>query len=215
MITAFALVALWLSNPAAFPIKTVRVEGDYAHVSTVELQKTITPYARASFFGLQASQLKNAIQQIPWIDVANIRREFPATIVVTVMEMQPILIWNKTGLMTAEGVLFTPPVSTLPKNLPALSGPIGNEQLVFNTMQQINQGLETLNLTVKQLNLSPRGAWTLQLSNGIEVILGKQDSAARLQQLVKIYPEVVGSKVKQVVSIDLRYPNGIAVMWKH
>lgn len=206
---------VWLSNPNSFPIKTVRVEAGYTHLSPPELQKIIVPFTQQSFFGLRAAKLKAAIQKLPLVGTVNVRRKFPATIVVSVVEKQPILIWNKTSLMTAQGVLFTPDASSIPKNLPALFGPTGNEQLVFSTMGQINQALLPLNLTVRALSLSPRGSWTLQLSNGIEVFIGQQALWPRLQQFVKVYPEVVGDKVSKVVSVDLRYPNGVAVMWKH
>lgn len=209
------LVYFWLFNPDNFPIKTVRIEADYAHISQPQLQNTIAPYVKASFFGLHAAALKASLQQISWVGSVNIRRKFPATIIIAVVEKQPILVWNQTDLMTADGVLFTPPAGTFPKNLPALAGPLGSEQLVFSTMNQINQMLQVLNLTAQQLNLSPRGAWTMQLSNGIEVFIGQQEIGPRLQQFVKIYPEVVGGEIKRVVSVDLRYPNGVAVMWKH
>lgn len=202
-----------LVNPILFPIRKVQVRGSYSHVSTQFLQKLITPYVKASFFGLSATNLQHRLEQIPWIAEASIRRKFPSTIVITLQQQQPILIWNNTSLMNQQGVLFTPDSSTIPKNLPRLIGPDGQQQQVFSMMQQLNQFLTPLQLTVQQLNLSSRGAWVMQVSNGIVVVLGKQNIWARLQQFIEVYPKIIGDRANKVISVDLRYPNGLAVKW--
>lgn len=214
LLIAICLIYFWLMNPRAFPIKKIRVQADYAHVNPALIQKIVTPYVKSSLFGLSASSLQSALKQVPWIGQVNIRRKFPATVVITITEQQPILVWNQTGLMTAQGTLFQPDPATIPANLPSLSGPKGTESEVFSTMQQINQVLQPLNLQVQDLSLSSRGAWSLQLSNGIEVIIGQDNIWPRLQQFVAVYPKIIGSKADQALRIDLRYPNGFAVLWK-
>ena len=81
-------------------------------------------------------------------------------------------------------------------------------------MQKINILLEPLNLSVQQLTLSSRHSWQLILNDGIQVTVGQRDIWKRVQQLVAVFPKVIGVKAKNVVSIDLRYPNGVAVQWK-
>lgn len=214
LLIVLSVLYFWLTNPKAFPIEHVVVKGSYPHVQNQQLQQMITPYARQGLFGLSASRLQKNLEQIPWIAEANIRRQFPATIVVTLTEEQPVYIWNNKSLMTHDGKLFTPERDSFPKHLPSLSGPEQEYQLLFSTMQSINQLLQPLQLTLTNLKLSERGSWTMVMSNGIEVMIGKHDLWARLQQFVKVYPQALAAKQKKIVSIDLRYPNGFAVMWK-
>jgi cell division protein FtsQ len=213
-----AILLIWaaikLDNPYSFPITTVQVKGDYSHVSNQQLEKIITPYLHASFFGLHSFNLQHALQQIPWVGPVNVRRVFPGTVEITVNEKQPVLVWNNTQLLTAQGVAFSPAANTFPKNLPALNGPGDEQQNMLQTQQQLNQLLQPLQLSVQQLVLSDRRAWTMVLNNGITVTLGKQNIWPRMQQFVAVYPKVVGNKAKRAISVDLRYPNGFTVQWK-
>jgi cell division protein FtsQ len=215
VVIALIIVYVWLSNPRSFPIKNVQVKGSYSHESNQALENIITPYVHTSIFGLSASALQQRLLQLPWLADVNIRRVFPATIVITLQEKQPIYVWNDTALMTADGTAFTPALETFPSNLPKLIGPDDQQQLLFSTMEQINQLLQPLNITVQQLTLSDRGSWSMVLSNGIAVMIGKQNLWDRLQQFVTVYPKVIGPKAQHALSVDLRYPNGFAIQWKH
>ena len=205
---------LQLTNPLSFPIKTVKVKGNYTHISQATIQNTIKPFVHVSFFALQASTLQADLEQLPWVAKANVRRVFPATLIITITEKQPIAVWNNTALITAEGKLFSPDKNTYPSAIPFLNGPDDEEKDLLATMQKINILLEPLNLNVRQLTLSSRHSWRLILNDDIQVIIGQRDIWKRMQQLVAVFPKVVGAKAKNVVSIDLRYPNGVAVQWK-
>lgn len=218
IIVLIVIIFVWLyfalTNAKNFPIKTVQVKGDYQHVSTTTLQDTIKPFAKSSFFALQATALQDRLQQLPWIANANVRRVFPSTLIITLQEKQPVAIWNNSALLTKDGVLFSPEKSTYPQNLPYLNGPDDAAQNLLTTMQQINNMLQPLNLTVQQLMLSPRESWQLVLSDGIKVTIGQRDMASRLQQLITVFPKIIGEDGDKVASVDLRYPNGMAIQWK-
>lgn len=203
-----------LTNVQNFPIKTVQVKGNYPHVSTIVLQDAIKPFVKVSFFALQATDLQSQLQQLPWIASVNVRRIFPSTLIITLQEKQPVAIWNNSALLTKDGILFSPAKDTYPKNLPYLNGPNDEDQHLLSTMQKINDMFRPLNLTVQQLILSPRQSWQLVLSNGITVTIGQRDIWLRLQQLITVFPKIIGNNENKVVSIDLRYPNGIAIKWK-
>jgi cell division protein FtsQ len=201
-------------NPESFPITTVQVKGQYPHIKPQVLQEVITPYTKKSFFAFSPWKLRAALQQIPWVGTANIRRVWPTTVEVTITEKQPIALWNGQALMAADGSLFTPHVLIYSKELPRLSGPKDQEAMLFASMQKMNQLLHPLNLTVQQLILSPRHSWSLMLSNHIQVVMGQDNIWLRLEQFIETYPKVIGDKAGQALSVDLRYPNGMAVQWR-
>jgi len=64
-----------------------------------------------------------------------------------------------------------------------------------------------------QVALSPRQAWTVKLSDGLAVDVGREQPqlsiTARLERFVAQYAATIG-KVAKVESVDLRYPNGFA-----
>ena len=96
--------------------------------------------------------------------------------------------------------------------LPQLFGPGGSERTAlegYNAMQSLLAGRE---LTIAELSLSERYAWQVQLKNGIEVNLGRQEFIDRLQRFVDVYP-LLAKQPKAIQYVDLRYDTGLAVGW--
>jgi cell division protein FtsQ len=102
----------------------------------------------------------------------------------------------------------------MPPELPALSGPAGSEIEVARRYLGVRGKLLDAGLGLKALRLDPRGSWELELSNGINVRLGRRDVEQRLARLVEVVTIVVSNRLNEVAYIDMRYSNGFAVGWK-
>jgi cell division protein FtsQ len=48
----------------------------------------------------------------------------------------------------------------------------------------------------------------------LRLLLGKGINNERLERFISVYPKLLGEKIAQVDSVDLRYTNGFAVRWK-
>ena len=96
-----------------------------------------------------------------------------------------------------------------------LAGPANTNQVVQQEYLQLSKIVLPLQLAINELILSPRGAWQLQLSNGILIKLGRDQIRQRFAQFVQLYPKIVGEREADVIQVDLRYPNGFAVQWRH
>ena len=75
--------------------------------------------------------------------------------------------------------------------------------------QLLGYGLGFAGLTLEQ-----RGAWTLTLANGIEVVLGRDQVEQRFERFITVYENRLASRVSEVSRVDARYSNGVAVQWK-
>ena len=53
----------------------------------------------------------------------------------------------------------------------------------------------------------------VQLANGIELNLGRQEFIDRLQRFIDVYP-LLAKQPKAVKYVDLRYDTGLAVGWQ-
>lgn len=203
-----------LRNPRYFPITTVKIQGDYRHIEPSILKKVITPYAEQGFFAISALALRTKLGALPWVKSANIRRQWPNVLIITLAENIPIAIWNNQSLLLDNGDVFTPNALLYSQELPLLSGPTRQQKLVIGSYHKFNQILKPLQLSVQQLSLSERHAWRLVLSNHTIVVLGQKDIAGRLQRFVNIYPSIMAKRAKKnLLSVDLRYPNGVAARW--
>lgn len=74
--------------------------------------------------------------------------------------------------------------------------------------------LRSRQLDIEELSLSERFAWQVQLVNGIEINLGRQEFIDRLQRFVDVYP-LLSEQPKGVSYVDLRYDTGLAVGWQN
>ena len=58
------------------------------------------------------------------------------------------------------------------------------------------------------------GAWRVETDEGIELVLGREQVGEKIKRLALVWESGLSQQVKQIKTIDLRYPNGLAVAWK-
>lgn len=207
---------LWvdLHNPALLPIREVVIVGKHLHVSKAELEKAVNSHLGGTLLTLKESELKADLMQFPWVENVSIRRVWPGELKIKITPQDPVAQWGHKSLMNSHLELFSPSLDSFPKDLPVLFGPKGSQAELWKEYQYLNKELLPLKLSVQTLNLSSRHSWSLRLSNGIKVILGRDEIELRLKRLIKIYPRLFAPKAEEIAQIDLRYPNGFAVKWK-
>jgi cell division protein FtsQ len=210
------LLAGWskLTNPRTFPICAVQITGNYGHVDHEALRQVVLPFLKSGFIWIDATGLHDRLLQLPWVYSVSVKRHWPDKLQIQITEQQPIARFNDMALINNQGDVFSVNANTTPPGLPVFYGPIGSQQLMLATYQQILTTLAPLNARIASLSLDTRQSWQLQLDNGMLVILGKTDPLARLQRFVAVYPQMIGNRAANVLSADLRYPNGIAVQFK-
>lgn len=213
----FTLVyfAYWGTRPANFPITQVKFSGQRKHLSEEELRECTFSEVRAGFFRLKVSTLQQQLLSLPWVKQVDIRKEWPDKLVINFTEHTPAALWNNQNLLSETGTLFKPNQSLKAfETLPQLQGPDGRYSLVWQQFLAMNKILQPLGLSIKGMILAPRGAWQLQLSNGITVMLGTNDILDRLQRFVDIYQKELLTETQKVAYVDLRYTRGMAIGWK-
>merc|ERR1712000_417221 len=137
---------------------------------------------------------------------------WPNRLKVYLVEQTPVARWNDDLMLNPYGESFNAEGKNL--GLPRLFGPGGSEKTAlegFNAMQRL---LRSRQLDIEELSLSERFAWQVQLVNGIEINLGRQEFIDRLQRFVDVYP-LLSEQPKGVSYVDLRYDTGLAVGWQN
>lgn len=166
------------------------------------------------FLALDLRQIQRRIEQQPWVASARVTRRWPGTLKVTIVEQQPAARWGEQGLLNARGELFIEQAARVPAELPRLDGPEGSETRVVRRFIALREEMTPRGVTLVALQLDERGAWSFQLSNGIEVRLGSVATEDRLGQFYRAWDEVLGAIAEEVNYVDMRYANGFAVGWK-
>jgi cell division protein FtsQ len=204
----------WLSQPTTLPIERVQVEGEFRYLAREDIYAALGELASGGFFNVDVRAVKQAAESLPWVDRASVRRMWPDTLQVEITEQVPLARWGKDQVVNARGEVFTPPLQVLPVDLPVFSGPQDTAQMVAAKYQALSAQLTSVGLKIAALSLSQRRAWQLRLANGLQLLLGRAGNDAQLQRFVTVYPRVLGEKLAQMQSVDLRYTNGFAVRWK-
>ena len=174
----------------------------------------MAPLLVHGFFSINVEYIRDRLLQQPWVSDISVRRNWPDQVEVTVVEKMPVARWDKATLLSDAGVLFTPKEGTYSENLPVFDGPEGKQILMLNYFNEINRLLTPLHAKISYLELTPYLSWRLKLDSGITLQIGHKDILTRLDHFVKVYPKIIGNHAGDVESVDLRYPNGVAVRWK-
>ncbi|GGP51883.1 MULTISPECIES: cell division protein FtsQ/DivIB [Shewanella] len=201
-----------LNDADALPIEAVALKGERVFTTDDEIKNALQSLMQNSFFSADVVDVQKALEALPWVYHASVRREWPAKFKVTLQEQQAVAHWNNTAWLNVNGEVFEALAHAQHATLPMLSGPEGTEQEVLTSFQQLNDLLTINGFTLVNLRLSPRHAWHAVLANGIEIELGREDKMSRIQRFINVYPTLKQSN-KPVATVDLRYDTGFAVGW--
>ncbi len=204
-----------LMQPDFMPLRAVKVEGRFIHVTAAEIRALMKPFAKQGFVYVDTGEVRKRVETLPWVKVATVRRLWPDSLQIVVEEQRAVARWRAGGLINPEGELFTPPPATHPSGLPLFEGPAEMQKTMLQRYWQMQRILAPLNFSVVRLELDTRGAWRLGLDSGLVLVLGRQEkSHERLQRFVRTYNGVLAARAEQIEQVDLRYTNGFAVRWK-
>jgi len=212
----------WVAQRPMFTLRTIRVEGTkevplrYVNASTI--RTTALPRLKGNFFTVDLDAVREAFETVPWVRRAAVRREWPDKLIVTIEEHRALGAWGEDGrLLSVQGDVFTANLAEAEEDgaLPVFSGPAGSGKDVVKRFRELQEWLAPAGLAPESVTLSSRYAWTVKLTNGATVALGREQEAgtvkARVQRLTGVYPQLAALLQDRIESVDMRYPNGLAL----
>lgn len=194
------------------PINRIKINARYEHLQPQEIQQVVIPLINKGFFTVNVAKIQNEVKQLPWVAKVGVRRIWPDTLLITIKEHKPMAVWKSGGVFNKNGDLFYPDPVSVPAGLPVLDGPKNMSTNIFKTYEKLNLLLAKKQLSIREISVSDRRSWTLNLANNVEIVLGKQDYMEKVKRLVSIWDELVATHQTQIRRVDMRYPNGLAVI---
>jgi cell division protein FtsQ len=162
-----------------------------------------------------------AIEAVPWVRRAVVRREFPNRLRVTLEEHQPVALWGNEGdarMVNQQGELFEANVAEADvERMPRLIGPDAQSAEVLGLYRLLSPMFGQLRFELSSLELTARGSWRAHLEGGSVVELGRgqapqvQERVQRLTQTLTQVASRYGRRVSAMESADLRHENGYAL----
>lgn len=204
----------WLMQPSTMPIKQVRIGGELNYVTAEDISTSLSALVDTGYFAMNSSEIVKHATALPWVNKATIRRVWPDTIVLTLVEQKPAAIWNKTALLNTQGEVFKPVFDNSLETLPSLSGVETSSQAILEEYRKVNNAIKSTGIQVSKLSLAEHGSWSAVMSNGIKVSVGHQSPEQAIGKSLRLLASLEGSLIDQLAKVDLRYPNGVSVQWK-
>lgn len=233
VLAMIASVVVWVAQRPYFAIAQIQIEplqaGALSYVSSATVQATIAGQLKGNFFTVSLDKTRQLLETVPWVRHVRIRRVWPNILRVQIEEQQPLALWNEDEMINTWGEAFSANQGELPDDagLPHFYGPDNSERLVVQRYAEVVRWFAPLNLHVSEISLSPRYAWSVELSNGLRLSLGRDPAAdvadphgrsgalpfaARIERFVNAWPMLTKRLNGRVVdSADLRYANGFAI----
>jgi len=210
MLSAYTQVLIWLDQP----VQEVRVLGSTKYLNKAELANKLASGINAPILNMDIEALRESLLDEPWVHGVQVRRHWPPAVEVIVNEQIPVARWGKKGLLNQQGDIFWPEQASNYSHLPLLNGPATETQHLMAQYFDLSRLFQEAQVKMAGLSMEARGAWSLSLDNGIEVVVGREQLRDRLQRFLHLYQAELAQHADLIERVDIRYTNGVAVKWR-
>ncbi len=187
-------------------------------IQLTELKKVIDQQPKRSFFNTDLPSVYKQINQLSWVEKADIDRHWIQGIKVAVSPRQPIARFGSNRLLDVQGVAYTPAGGELSednKKLVTLQGNPEQAKIIMKQMHQVNEWFAPLKMSVDDMVLTPRMTWIIKFNTGLRLLVDGENTEQKLWNVSRVLQSQLANKRKNIRSIDLRYKNGFAIAWKY
>lgn len=203
----------WLADDR-WPVRELVVHGPFDRLDEDEVSAVATPMVAAGFFAVDLDALKAAVEGLPWVEHAEVRKQWPDRIEVRIDERVAIAFWGEDRLLSRRGQVFAADLSGVATDLPRLAGPDARAGEVWERHRAARARLAQVGFDIRATRMDARGAWSLAGVDGAEFMLGREQTTQRLERFVAAMQRLPADQRGRVAQADLRYANGFSVVWR-
>lgn len=163
---------------------------------------------------VNAQQIQNRLEALPWVKAAAIERRLPDHLIIRIQERKPIALWQHDGrmdLLGEEGVMIPVPSLQPYHSLPQIVG-MGADVHAPNFLHMLQKYKTIFPHTISLVRVAKR-RWNLHLKNQVVVRLPEKNVEESLEKLKGLIEKkrILNSKVE---IIDFRLPDRFVVRYK-
>ena len=210
-------------RPGYFTIERIHIEGSQYRVDPRTIERTAWRSVHGNYFSVNLNAIEEQLKEIPGVHAVAVRRIWPGALRISITESEGLAKWSELrpdASPGAERFVNLPPGRVLGQ-IPELSGPAKQRQVVLNTYLETDRRLWPLGLEITTVNLTRAGDWTFRIrssqfdsSAGFLLVVGRQDPVVKVNDFAQVFEVALRGQMDTIAAIDLRYPSGLAVRWK-
>ncbi len=214
LLVPLALGSFYLTQTdQILPIRTIQLSGTFEKLDQREIEATLRPYIGQGFFSLDIHQLREGLEENSWTDKVSVRRVWPDKLRVTITEKKPLARWDSGHLLSDRATVFAADTDAF-RHLPVVHAANQRPEWVLAQYYRLDAKFNSVDERVVALRFDSRGALEIELINGLQIKLGRDDVEHKIDRLISIYVAQILPRREQIRRLDLRYSNGFAVAWK-
>ena len=206
-------LTLFLNSKSIFnsdKVSEVILVGNLQYSNEKLISKKLNNFIGKDIFDIDLRELKKNIETDLWIESAQITIEKPETLIVNIIEFEPVYIWNKKTYVNKQGLQLKRN-DTFIKNLLKLNSETSKSDEMYKLYIEAQNILSMININITEISHDFN---TLEIiTTRYRFFVNFDDFERKLREFVSIYDQFLSKskKIQGIKNIDLRYPTGFAV----
>ncbi len=196
------------------PVEVVRISGELSEAERARATELVSLFLPAGVLSVDTRLIRELLERESWVDTVALWRKWPDGIQLEVRPEVAVARWRDGGLLSNRGRVIEPLELIGLDGLPHLSGPEGSAVMVMEAFQRVADVLRPHEIRIDALEMDDEGGIEVHVRQGPRVMLGRSDLSGRLQRLDLVLRTQFPDGLDDVLRIDTRYGNGIAVAWR-
>ncbi len=199
-----------ITSAAGFAIEDVKVSGN-VETSEIDILQLLGLDGTTSLVAIDIAEARRKLNELPWIENAEIRKVYPGTVEVKLKERQAYAIWqhgSELSLIEKSGSVIAPLRDNKFASLPLFVGREAEQAAI--TFETLFAGWPELRQRVKAYVRVAGRRWDLHLDNGVVIRLPEEDVNGALARLARLEAEQQVLE-RDIAAVDLRLSDRMIV----
>lgn len=217
---AFTLLAAdQIYRPDKFVIDQLKLKGNFSHINPGQIEDIVNQQTLGNFFSIKLSDIKERVEKLAWVQTADVRREWPNTLLIDIEEQQPVMRWQDDLWVNVQGQIIDLPGQQDIEDQTTLSGNKQHSHLMLQQATIWQQMLVSSGLMLSELALSESKAYVVTLrysstTDEFNLLLGRDQVKQRFERFLMLYEHHYKHSDQRLKRVDARYPDGLAISAK-
>jgi|GEM_PF-6348679 len=191
-------------------ISKIKLAGNFTYVDPVDIETNLQHLLDKEFVNLDLMKVERLLTGHPWIRSTVLRKKWPDTLTVKVIEQVPVAVLTSGGYLNSRAEIFDRKRKIEVFGLPLIDAEVKNYQAILKVYAAFKQSLPT-DLGIARLSYQHIGNYIMHLTDGSKVVLGRRQLAKRIKNLSRVFKFLQSNELPRPEVIDMRYRNAVAV----
>lgn len=195
---------------SGFAVDEVRVVGHH-ETSEIDVLEKLGLDGWTALIGFDADKARERVGELPWVELASVRKVYPDTLEVKIEERKPFAVWqheNELSVVEQDGKVIAPFAGGRHVSLPLVVG-VGAAERASGFLAKVNRFPELASRVKGYIRVAER-RWDLWLENGVTIKLPENGEDSALADLARMDREM-GLLSRDIAAVDMRLSDRLVV----